>query len=319
MNIGILGTGFAGRTHARAMMGLEGVAVKGIAGRDAAKTERIARELGLEPYASAEALIAGGEVEGIVLCAPSSEHARLGIEALRAGKHLLCETPVAYSVEEAELMKEAAVASGRVLAVALIDRFQAPYRRVREIARSGELGRPVALAASRRSPSTWTSEDICVNLMIHDIDFACWLLGLPEELFCLGARDGKGRHASAQALLRYAGASVAVEGTTAMPPSYPFSTSLRAVFERGALELDWCFGERGPEFELRLYPESGKPELIAVEDYDPFAAECRYFVDAAQGRADPALSGIGEACASLRAAAAARESLRSGGRPVALD
>ena len=104
--IGIIGTGWGARVQTPAFReaGLEVVA---IAGRDAAKTEEVARELGLRAYGDWRELIAA-DVDLVTIVTPPSEHLAMATAALAAGKHVLCEKPTALDASEAERLVAAA-------------------------------------------------------------------------------------------------------------------------------------------------------------------------------------------------------------------
>ena len=101
-----------------------------------------------------------------------------------------------------------------------------------------------------------------------------------------------------------------------MPASFPFSTSLRVVGEKGAIDLNWHMGKEMPVSEVKFFPVEGEPEILSIPGYDPYEAECRYFVDCLRGKADPNLLGIETAVDSLKVALAARESLERQGERI---
>ena len=103
IRIGILGTGF-GKTHARIFASLPDVEVLGIVGRNEQKTREVARSLGIEACTDPKELIGRPDVDAIDVCYPTSTHAEYVMAALNQGKHVFCETPVAYTLAEAEQM-----------------------------------------------------------------------------------------------------------------------------------------------------------------------------------------------------------------------
>lgn len=316
MRIGILGTGEMGKTHANIYKRFPDVKIAGIAGRDGSKTREVADSLAIRAHANAFELIHSDEVDAIDLCLPSAVHKEYAVEALNSGKHVFCETPLAYTAEDAEAMVEASRQNDRIMMVALFDRLQSQYRHIGELVRSGQLGEPKSFFANRRSPSYWASKDIVVNFMIHDLDYLCWLLGKPKSVLALGTSTAEKINKHVNVLLEYDGISAFVECSADMPKSFPFSTSLRIVCEKGAVELHWHWGSQGPVSDVTLYPFEGIPEKLTIADYDPYEAECRYFVDCVHGKADPKLLGIESACDSLKTAIAVRESFRQNGKRI---
>jgi len=117
-------------------------AVTAIAARDPAKARAFAAKHGIpRVHESYAALLADPELDAIYNPLPNSLHCEWTIRALRAGKHVLCEKPIASNAEEAERMAAAARESGRVLVEAFHWRYHPLADRMREILASGELGR----------------------------------------------------------------------------------------------------------------------------------------------------------------------------------
>jgi UDP-N-acetylglucosamine 3-dehydrogenase len=318
LKVAVIGTGF-GKEHARIYTTFPDVEVVGIAGRNPEKTMQAAQELGVPGCTDPMQLIERPDVNAIDICTPTPAHAQYVEAALRHGKDVFCETPVAFTLPEAESMARAAAASQRKLLVALFGRFQCDYRHVHELIAAGRLGQIKAVFANRRTAPVWGSwdENFILNLMLHDIDYVYWLLGKPVSVASLGlAKPGGWEHVCVS--MEYANACATVEGSGIMPPSFPFSTGLRVAGEAGAVDLSWHWAGSAPASEVRFYPQEGQPETLSIPGYDPYEAECRYFIDCVQGKADPGLLSIESACGSLAVAAAAKTSLERQGDRVSL-
>jgi predicted dehydrogenase len=125
-----------------------------IASRDAARAKAAAAELGIpRAWGAYEALIEDPEVDAIYNPLPNHLHAPWTIRALEAGKHVLCEKPIALNAEEARAIQAAAAANGRIAAEAFMVRFHPQWRRVREMVEQGRLGRVRAVHAWFSYPS----------------------------------------------------------------------------------------------------------------------------------------------------------------------
>ena len=120
--------------------------LRGIASRNLATAEKAARRLGIpQPYGSYEALIADPQIEAIYNPLPNHLHVPLTLAAARAGKHVLCEKPIALSADEARALQDVA---GQVrIAEAFMVRHHPQWQRVRELLRSGRIGTPRAVQA----------------------------------------------------------------------------------------------------------------------------------------------------------------------------
>ena len=120
--------------------------IVGIASRDGARAAQAAKGLGIpKSYGSYEALLADPEIEAIYNPLPNELHVPWTEKALAAGKHVLCEKPVALDAPEAERLIAARNASGKLLAEAFMVRFHPQWIRAREIVRSGGIGEVTAI------------------------------------------------------------------------------------------------------------------------------------------------------------------------------
>ncbi len=320
MRMGILGTGF-GKRHAELFSSFPDVDVVGIVGRDKGKTGQMAGDLGIAGFTDPQPLLDDPTIDLIDVCYPTRFHAEAVIAALQQGKHVFCETPVAFTLEEAEQMRRLAHSSKKLVLVGLFDRFQSEYKHVYESLHAGDFGQPLVVMATRRTPAIWgnLAENIILNLMIHDIDYLCWLVGTPLAVTARGLPNPQAGWDQVFVSLEFDGMNAMIEGCGIMPASFPFSTSLHVVCDQSAVDVNWSFGGEYPISTVVVYPSSGQPETLTIPGYDPYEAECRYVADCVHGNADPAIISIDAACESLRVAVAAQMSLDQHGRRIALE
>ncbi|WP_274649708.1 Gfo/Idh/MocA family protein [Paenibacillus humicola] len=115
--------------------------VSAIASRGIAKAEETAARFNIpKTYGSYEELLADGEIDAVYIPLPNHLHMEWTIKALEAGKHVLCEKPIALNAEEAARMAETSLRTGRYLAEAFMYRHQPRYDRIKELIKSGEIG-----------------------------------------------------------------------------------------------------------------------------------------------------------------------------------
>jgi predicted dehydrogenase len=120
--------------------------IDAIASRDLSRAKATAAQLGIaKAYGSYEELLADPEIEAIYNPLPNELHVPWTLKALAAGKHVLCEKPIALNAAEASELIAARDKSGKLVAEAFMVRFHPQWRRTREIARSGEIGTPRAI------------------------------------------------------------------------------------------------------------------------------------------------------------------------------
>ena len=149
LRIGILGTAKIARAFTTAVAAAGTVKIAAVASRDAAKAEQFAKEHGVpRALGSYEALLADPEIEAIYNPLPNNMHAAWSIKAVEAGKHVLCEKPLAVSGREARSMFDAARRSGRYLVEGFPYMAQPQTLKVRDLVRGGAIGRVKLIRAS---------------------------------------------------------------------------------------------------------------------------------------------------------------------------
>ena len=244
-------------------------------------------------------MLADPSVDAVDICLPTPEHRTATEAALAAGKHVLVEKPLALTLADADALVDAAERTDKIVMVAHVLRFWPEYVELQRLVASGELGRPLSAVATRRQPFPAWSElfarsdltgGAVVDMMIHDYDALNWLFGTPQSVVCRGHKNARsGGWDQTQVLIDYGNASAVVDGGMTMPDSYPFSSSLQVLCERGAIEYHFRAGGRSVEMgagvnDLILYPETGDPVRLDVPQADPYATECAYFIDCIQSR-----------------------------------
>jgi predicted dehydrogenase len=137
----IAGTGFIGRVHARSLR-LAGVELRGVAASSPASAASAAAELGAErAFDSADELVRDPDVDVVHICTPNHLHVPLAEAALEAGKHVVCEKPLATDALGARRLADLASESGLQTAVPFVYRYYATVREARERVRQGQIGR----------------------------------------------------------------------------------------------------------------------------------------------------------------------------------
>jgi predicted dehydrogenase len=196
MRFGVIGLGIMGQEHARAIAA--NPLLKLAAGTDAqAGTGRkVAADLGCKWFDSADEMIRSGEVDAVVIATPHWMHADLAVSALKSGLHVLCEKPLAVTVDQADRVLQAAAESRGMFVVVHQKRFEPAYLFVKQLLDSGELG-PLyrcsmiesawrSEAYYRSSPwrGTWRGEGggVLLNQAPHILDRYAWLCGMPETV-----------------------------------------------------------------------------------------------------------------------------------------
>jgi predicted dehydrogenase len=307
LRVGIVGGGWPGRRHAEAFAASDAGAVVAIADVDPACRAALARLTpGAQEFASAEALLAEADVDAVVVALPTYLHRPIVIAALDAGKHVLCEKPPALHSQEVADMAEAAQRNRRVLAFGLQRRALASVRAARALIERGELGTifharavwmrawgaPVGAAGWHSDPARAGGGPL-IDLGVHVLDMAWWLMGRPQVSSVAGVTHNRNFDPdrvedAAFGLLRLAGGgaiqletswiahrdgddiSIQLSGTSA---SLVVGLSSLAIVRADA---------QGTQVLKPVMP-AGWPEALL----QPFADQARNFAQAVRGEAAP--------------------------------
>jgi predicted dehydrogenase len=136
---GVVGGGFMGEVHTRAIRAA-GATVAGVASSSAASSGRASARLGVPAFASTEQLLLDPDVDVVHICTPNTTHAELALSALAAGKHVVCEKPIATTVDDARRIQRVAAETGLTVAVPFVYRFHPMVREAADRVCRGGLG-----------------------------------------------------------------------------------------------------------------------------------------------------------------------------------
>ncbi len=187
---GVLGAGgFADKRFMPHFAGAESAQLHAVMVRDQARAEEIAqRQAAAVAYDSVDGLLADEQVQAVYVCTPVQNHCEHVLAAARAGKHILCEKPMARTVVECERMVRACETAGVKLMMAFMNRFRPAHRRIREMMQAGDLGeiimvRTVQASYYERTEGSWRQDPrlggggALYDIGSHALDLLCYLGG----------------------------------------------------------------------------------------------------------------------------------------------
>ncbi len=146
-------------------------------------------------YSDYKIALSNEDIDAVSICLPPSMHATVSLDAINSGKHVLCEKPLASSLEECDQMIEAAKKNGVILASVAQNRFKTPHMKLYEMVTNGDIGK--VLFATVNSlwwrgenyydiwwRGTWEKESggCVLNHAVHHIDLLQWIMGMPESV-----------------------------------------------------------------------------------------------------------------------------------------
>jgi predicted dehydrogenase len=330
IRVGVVGVGYWGSKHARVLRSTTGVAaVIEIDPRLAASGGR--PNNAASGYARMDDALP--EVDALVIATPPSSHARLGLQAIKAGKHVLIEKPLATTSADALPIVEAAERAGVVLMPGHTLEHNAAVHKLRELIQGGELGQLFYLDCTRLNLGLYQPDvGVIMDLAPHDISIANFVLGSqPTTVTAWGARHVHPEYEDvAHILLDYADIGVRVD----IHVSWLNPMKVRKVTAVGSRKMA-TFDDLGNDEErVRLFdkaalpPEAGDGPLSRVAYHlgdvispfvpfaEPLAVQDQHFIDSILHKSHPATNGS-SGLAVVRVLECAEISLRER-RPVQL-
>ncbi|MBI3362654.1 MAG: Gfo/Idh/MocA family oxidoreductase [Chloroflexi bacterium] len=314
---------------------IDGVEVAAIYDEEAERGGKFAATFGVNDfYLTPEPLLAREDIQAVVVCSANDRHAPLVIAAARAGKHVLCEKPIATRLDDARAMIEACRSAGAQLHIPFVSRFYPMVQEAKRVIASGEIGPVYGMVGGNRGlaplpPSypAWITDPIqagggaVIDHSVHVTDAMRFVLDSEvESVFAESGtlfQPGLSVDDSGLILLKFRnGVAASVDPIWSIPANHPFHYDfyLRILGAEGLIALD------DTQQALRVSSDSvpGRGAYLEPFGVDVDAAMVRHFVHCIRrGEALPPYASGEDGLRALEIALAAYESARSG-QPVTL-
>jgi predicted dehydrogenase len=321
LNLGIVGLGFMGMIHYLAYQRLRGVKVAAVCENDPVRRAGDWRSIkgnfgpagelmdltGVAQYGDLDAMLADPALDLIDICLPTALHAPAAIKALSAGKHVLCEKPIALQPADGVAMVAAAEKAGRMLMIGHVLPFFPEYRFAYDAITGGAYGRLLGGHFKRIiSDPAWVPRFYdpqviggpMLDLHVHDAHFIRLTCGMPRSVHCAGTMRGdvverfhaQFRFDDPQLVVTAASGVIAHQGR-------PFTHGYEIYLERATLLFDFAVigGEAVLATPVTVLTADGKaerPQLTAGDAITPFENELTEVLRAVEsGTPSPLLAG----------------------------
>lgn len=300
------------------------------------RAKELADQYGGTAYKSVEELLADEEIDAVSVCTANNAHAEIALKALKAGKHVLCEKPMAVTLGDCEEMVREAEAAGKVLMIGQNQRLTKAHRKAKEMIRNGEIGDVISFRTTfgHGGPETWSitpgknswffdktkaAMGAMADLGVHKTDLIQYLVGQPivevtAKVATLDKKDAEGNligvDDSAFCIYRMKNG---VMGTmTASWCYYGEEDNSTVIYgTKGIMKLYYR-----PEFSIELTGRDGTKayydmEPIQTNDNQTKSGIIDAFAEALEEGTEPAISGK-SVLPAMRAVFAALESSETG-------
>lgn len=339
INVGIVGLGFMAATHIKAYRQVPGAKIVAICNPSGRNLNGDLRAVGgnigandpvqldmqdVRATKDFNELLNDPGIELIDVCSPTTCHPEHVISALRAGKHVLCEKPLARTAALASEIVAAAQAAKTFCMPAMCLRFWPEWRWLKETIASGIYGKALSARFRRvAEPPTWGTKHFAsgkqsggalLDLHIHDVDFVQYCFGKPNAVFASGYTKYTGAidHVVAQYKVR-SGAIVSAEGSWAMSPGFGFSMAYTVNFEHATADYDLV---RPPAEVLKLWRPGHPPQFVKCEGPDGYIGELSYILDCIRSQKPPETVTTADGLSAVQICEAEERSIQTAGVAV---
>ncbi len=328
LNLGLIGAGRIGNVHATSVATrIPDAQISVVADIDAAAARRCADRAHIaHTVTDYRALLDDPAIDAVLICAPTSLHTQMILDATAAGKHIFCEKPVDFDLAKVDAAVTAAERAGVKLQIGFNRRFDANHLRVRQAVQAGEIGTPHLLHIISRDPALPppayipTSGGILLDMTIHDFDMARYLMGDEvDEVYCAGgvlidpAIGAAGDLDTVMVMLKFRGGAIGVVDNSRQAV-YGYDQRVEVFGSKGSARTDNIFPS-AVTFSTAETVHRDRPLYFFMERYvESFAAEMQAFVEAVRDDAPVPVTGQ-DVAAATRLALAAQRSYREN-RPV---
>jgi predicted dehydrogenase len=321
LNVGIVGLGFMGMIHYLAYQRLRGVKVAAVCEQDPVRRAGDWRTIkgnfgppgelmdlsGVAQYGDLDAMLADPALNLIDICLPTALHAGATIKALSAGKHVLCEKPIALQQADGIAMVAAAEKAGGMLMIGHVLPFFPEYRFAYDAISNGTYGRMLGGHFKRIiSDPTWVPRFYdpqviggpMLDLHVHDAHFIRLTCGMPRSVQCAGTMRGEVVERF-QAQFRFDDPRLIVTAASGVIPQQgrPFTHGYEIYLENATLLFDFAVigGEPALAMPVTVLTADGRverPQLSAGDAITPFENELTEVIHAIEsGVPSPLLAG----------------------------
>lgn len=318
LRVGIFGAGFIAQVHAAACAATPGVELAVIADPRLHKAQELADHYGARAVAEIDDVLAS-DVAAVSVCTPTPTHAAISIAAMRAGKHVLCEKPMARSLADATAMIEAARETGMKLMVGHVTRYEPDHLRAKELLDRGAVG-PLRMAFQsitgpfpEWSSGGWfanvaQSGGPVVDLAIHSFDSLLWFFDRPvTRVAAIGTKSKIDLYSYALVTLSFDGGGLGlVESSWSHPRAQDLLARTELVGANG--RISWDYADMA---SMYLIGDDTPRRNFVMLGEQSFAQQIAAFAACIERDTPPPIPGQ-QALETLRVALAAYESLETG-------
>ena len=286
INVGVIGVGAMGQNHVRVYSEIKNANLLAVSDLMKGTLAEVSKKYNTVGYVDYDNILGMPEIEAVSICVPTTYHYEVVMSAIKNGKHVLVEKPIAFTLDEAKEMVDAAEEAGVKLATGHVERFNPAVLEAKKLIDDGVIGEIVSASAKRVGPFPPRIKDVgvTIDLAIHEVDIMFYLLDSPASRVYanMGSRLEKCEYEDhAEIMMKFENGVVGILETNWLTPYKKRQLEITGV--EGILSLDYI------DQTVEIY---GKNEQkVDVAHTEPLKEELKSFLSSVTNDEEPKITG----------------------------
>jgi UDP-N-acetylglucosamine 3-dehydrogenase len=305
INVGVIGVGAMGQNHVRVYSKIKNANLLAISDLMKGTLAEVSKEYNTVGYVDYGNILEMQEIEAVSVCVPTTYHYQVVMSAIEQGKHVLVEKPIAFTLDEAKEMVDAAREAGVKLATGHVERFNPAVIEAKRLIDEGVIGEVVSASAKRVGPFPPRIKDVgvTIDLAIHEVDIMFYLFDSPvSRVYAnMGSRLEKCEYEDhAELMMKFENGVVGVLETNWLTPYK--KRQLEIIGVDGIISIDYI--------DQAVEVHGKNVQKVKVEHKEPLREELNSFLSAIKNDEEPKITGE-DGIHALKVVLAAMKSAKS--------
>lgn len=305
VNVGVIGVGAMGQNHVRVYSKIKNANLLAISDLTKGTLAKVSKEYHTVGYVDYGNVLEMPEIEAVSVCVPTTYHYEVVMKAIEQGKHVLVEKPIAFTLDEAKEMVDAAQDAGVKLATGHVERFNPAVLEAKRLIDDGLIGEVVSASAKRVGPFPPRIKDVgvTIDLAIHEVDIMFYLFDSPvSRVYAnMGSRLEKCEYEDhAELMMKFESGTVGVLETNWLTPYK--KRELEIIGVDGIISIDYI------DQAVKLYGKNA--QKVNVTHKEPLKEELNSFLSCIINDEEPKITGE-DGIHALKVVLAAMKSAKS--------
>ncbi len=305
VNVGVIGVGAMGQNHVRVYSKIKNANLMAISDLMKGTLAEVSKKYKTVGYVDYDNVLKMQEIEAVSVCVPTTYHYEVVMSAIEQGKHVLVEKPIAFTLDEAKEMVDAARDAGVKLATGHVERFNPAVLEAKKLIDKGVIGKVVSASAKRVGPFPPRIKDVgvTIDLAIHEVDIMFYLFDSPASRVYanMGSRLEKCEFEDhAELMMRFENGVIGILETNWLTPYK--KRQLEITGAEGIISIDYI------DQTVEVYGKNA--QKVKVEHREPLKEELNSFLSAITRDEEPKITGE-DGIHALKVVLAAMKSAKS--------